>query len=249
MMLGGDGLDIVTVFNPLLELQPDAVSVNINVALPFATPVTIPPEVTVAIVGFSLTHVPPTDGDNCVMPPMHIWVVPATEVVGLPFTTIGEVLFDVHPVALLVNANLAMPCAIPVTIPPDVILAIVGFLLSHIPPLVGLNWVVPPMHIVDAPVNVTIGLPFTFTLNTCVDEQPVVEFVNIKVAVPAAAPITRPLLLTVAILVFELDQTPPVVGASWVVFPIHISALPRLFIAGISCIVKEVDASDTQPVF
>jgi hypothetical protein len=58
---------------------------------------------------------------------------------------------------LLVKVNVAVPAPTPVTSPSLFTDATEGLLLTHVPPLVGDNVVVPPTQIVVLPVMATDG--------------------------------------------------------------------------------------------
>jgi hypothetical protein len=87
-----------------------------------------------------------------------------------------------------------------------------------VPPVVGDNVMVLPIH-TDEPA-VTVGKAFTVT-DEVVLLHPVVVCVNIKVADPAATPVTTPAFVTVAIAALLLVQVPPVVGDKVMVLPTH----------------------------
>lgn len=73
------------------ETQPVVAFVNVNVAVPADTPVTMPVMAsTVATAGALLTHVPPTLGDRVVVEPIHILFDPVMLTTGVGFTvTVG----------------------------------------------------------------------------------------------------------------------------------------------------------------
>jgi len=68
-------------------LHPVAVAENVKVELPVVKPVTVPPAVTDATAGLLLTHVPPVVGDNVVVDPTQIELVPVMLTVGKELTT------------------------------------------------------------------------------------------------------------------------------------------------------------------
>ena len=55
---------------------------------------------------------------------------------------------------------------------------------------------------------------------------------NVKVAVPAATPVTTPAFVTVAIALLLLTHVPPVVGDKVVVDPTHTDVLPVILTVG-----------------
>ena len=78
-------------------------------------------------------------------------------------------------------------------------------------------------------IGVVGGLGLTVTLPLAeVDGQPVVAFVNVKVADPALCPVTVPLFTIDATLGLLLDHHPPVLGVKVVVNPIQIAASPDI---------------------
>jgi hypothetical protein len=117
-----------------------------------------------------LVHVPDTVGLDVVVPPIHNEVLELVIfVVGLALTVTALVASDGHDVVLFVNVNVAVPAATPVTTPTFVTVATEVLLLVHMPPVVGLNEVVDPAHIVLPPVMLTLG--FTFTVNGAVASE------------------------------------------------------------------------------
>ena len=105
-----------TVTAEVVLVQPVAVNVKVNVAEPDATPVTRPAFVTVAAPVLLLTQVPPVLGDNVVVLPTQIVVLPVILTVGNAFTVTAEVVL-VQPVVVNVKVNEADPAATPVTTP------------------------------------------------------------------------------------------------------------------------------------
>ena len=77
-------------------------------------------------------------------------------------------------------------------------------------------------------------------------EQPVIELVNVKIAVPAPIPVTRPPPSTVATEIKFEDHVPPVLGVAVVVPPIQIDeeAIVRVGKA----FIKTFDVVLLQPV-
>jgi len=81
---------------------------------------------------------------------------------------------DAHPVVAFVNTNVAVPGVIPVTIPPFVTVATDGLLLTHVPPVLGVNVVVAPWQMVAPPVIVTTGFGSTAITALATAVQPIV---------------------------------------------------------------------------
>ena len=195
---------IVTI--DVVLLQPDAVSVNVNVVLPAAIPVTSPALVTVALVGSLLVQVPPMVGLNVIVLPIHTDA--AAETIGAALTVTDDVVL-LQPVAVEVKVNVTEPAATPVTSPALFTVALVASLLNQVPPEVGDKVKVPPTH-TEAPAE-TAGGPFTAT-EEVVLLHPVAVEVNVNVTVPMATPVTKPALVTVAFVASLLNQVPPEVG-------------------------------------
>ena len=122
----------------------------------------------------------------------------------------------------LVKVKVALPAATPVTAPALVTLAEAGVLLTQVPPVVGDKVVVPPLaQIEDAPVILTVGRAVTVTAVVVLAQFGAVELVKVKVALPAATPVTTPALVTVALVVSLLAHIPPMVGDKVMVLPTH----------------------------
>ncbi len=200
------------------DVQPVDVSVNINPAVPAETPCTNPALVTVAKPGLRLVQLPPTVGATVVVAPAHIVAGPVVFTAGLPLTVIGDDAFELHPVFVSVNVNVTVPGDTPVMMPPLVIVATEGLLLTHWPPDVGNIDVVPPLQIEDGPFMVMTGFPLTDTCRFPEDVQPVAA-VYVNVAIPLEIPVTTPLLLIVATFVLLLDHVPLPDGSTLVNAP------------------------------
>jgi hypothetical protein len=85
---------------------------------------------------------------------------------------IALVAFEIQPVVVFVNVNVAVPAPMPVTKPAFVTVAIDVLLLTHVPPVVGESVVVEPTQIAEAPVILTVGFGFTLTVILEVPVQP-----------------------------------------------------------------------------
>ena len=96
----------------------------------------------------------------------------AVGVAGRALTVTFEVGLLLHPVDVCVKVNVAVPAETPVTTPASVTVATAGVLLTHVPPLVGDNVVVPPAHMDADPVMFTTGRAFTVMVNVHVLVQP-----------------------------------------------------------------------------
>ena len=150
-------------------LQPVEVCVKVKVAVPPDTPVTTPALVTVAMELSLLTQVPPVVGDSVVVKPAHIVVLPLMLTVGKAFTVTVEVVL-IHPVDVCVKVKVTVPADTPVITPAFVTVALALLLLVQVPPVVGDNVAVLPIHTVAG--AVTTGKAFTVTADV-VALQPV----------------------------------------------------------------------------
>jgi hypothetical protein len=153
------------------DTQPVAVLVKVNVADPAVRAVTSPALVTLATAALLLTHVPPVVGDNVVVEPSHMDDKPVIPTTGLPIMVMALVAFELHPVVALVNVNVTLPAATPVTTPVLVTVAIALSLLAQVPPVEGDNVVVIPTQIEVGPVILTIGFAFTVTSGVALETQ------------------------------------------------------------------------------
>jgi hypothetical protein len=150
--------------------HPVLVCVNVNVAVPIATPVTTPAFVTVATAELLLDHVPPVVGLKVEVLPIQSDVPPVTLTLGFAFTVNGAVATDEHPVFVNVYVNVAVPAPTAVIKPAFVIVATAVLLLDHVPKVVGLTVVVPPIHkLVFAPVILVVGLESTVAITAVLD--------------------------------------------------------------------------------
>lgn len=80
------------------------------------------------------------------------------------------------------------------------------------------------------------------------DVHPVDDCVKIKVAVPLAIPVTRPLLFTIATEGLELAHIPPVEGDNVEVLPIQILDEPVIETVGLGVAVILAEATAEQPL-
>jgi hypothetical protein len=152
-----------TVITPeFAEVQPSE-EVNTKVAIPSATPVTTPVRLLmVAIDGLLEDHVPVAEAVRVVVVPIHMLAGPIV-IVGLGMTATLMIGSEGHP-AVEVKINVAVPCAIPVIIPPFVIVAADGFNDAQTPPVVGVTVEVLSIQILPGPVKATVGLGLIVTV-------------------------------------------------------------------------------------
>lgn len=230
------------------EVQPVAVLVNVNVAVPAVTPVTTPPFVTVATAGLLLAQVPPVVGDKAVVEPTQMLLAPVTLTEGRAFTVMGGVAADAHPVAVFVKVNVAVPAETPVTTPALVTVATELLLLVQVPPVEGDKVVVEPIQMVLDPAMLTGVRAFTVTAEVVALQLGAIVFVKVKVTVPAVNPVTRPPLVTDATVGSLLVQVPPTVGVRVVVLPAQIVLEPVMLTAGRELMVTADVGAETQPV-
>lgn len=203
---------------------------KINEVMPLLTEFIAPPLLMVATLGLLLNHVPPEVGVMPELIPKHTEVDPVNAIIGFVLTVIDAVLFDTHPVAALVNTKVAVPADSAETMPAFVTDAMVGLLLDHVPPVMGLKVEVLPSHIEFGPVMFTTGIGFT-SIATEVSLLQLPEFLsNVMMAVPAEIAVnTPPLYVIVATLVFEEVQCPPLLLAvKVVIWPTHNRSSPYI---------------------
>lgn len=179
-------------------------------ACPAPTAETTPPLVTVATPVSSLTQVPPVVGDKVDVLPIQRPDEPVILTVGLGNTqTVAEAL-EAQPVVASVKIKVEVPAVKPVTKPALLMLATKGAVEAHVPPVAGVNVVVPEIHIESLPVKVAVGLALTVT--EIVFEQPVAVSTYVKVEDPAETPVITPALVMVATPRFDDVHVPPVAG-------------------------------------
>ena len=112
--------------------------------------------------------------------------------------------------------------------------------------------VVEPTQALFVPaIAASVGNAFTLTVACALDTQLFVVTVYVIVAVPAATPVTTPVLeFTVATAVFDDVHTPPAVAlVNVVVEPAHTSVVPLIAATtGIALIVTVVFTVEVQPL-
>jgi hypothetical protein len=149
-----------TVTALVVFVHPVPVCVKVNVTIPAATPITTPAFDTVANAVLLLCHVPPVVGVNVIVLPAHIDDTGALTT-GSAFTVTDDVV-ELQPVVLLVNVNVTDPAATPETVLPLTV-AFDGSLLTHVPPVAGVNVIVLPIHTLEADVPTVGGVAVTTT--------------------------------------------------------------------------------------
>lgn len=180
--------------------------------------------------------------------PSQMVLAPEIEATGFELTvTIAEG-GDTQLVEVCVKVKVADPAARPVTVPSFVTAAIPGFELSQVPPVVGLNVVVVPLHMDVPPVTLGTGSALTVINPVALEIQLVALSVYTKVAVPGAIPVTTPELVTVATFVLLDTQVPPVVGDIVVEKPRQTDVAPVILTIGFSFTMILFVASELQPV-
>jgi hypothetical protein len=238
----------VIVAGGVVAIQPVAVLVKVKVALPADTPVTTPALVTVATPGALLVQVPPEAGSKLVVAPTQMVLAPSILTIGSGFTVTVAVVAPQLGAAVLVKVNVTAPAETAMTTPALVTVAMVELLLAQVPPVVGDKVVEAPTQIVLAPVMDTTGNALTVTAAVGAETQPVVELVNVKVAVPTDTAVTTPVRAsTVATAGVLLTHVPPVLGDKVVVAPIHMLLAPVIFTAGVGFTVTDGVEADIQP--
>ena len=139
-----EGFEFTVMFEEGSDEQDELSSVNVKLAVPAPTPVTIPALVTVATEVLLLTQVPPVEGESVVVVPTQIAGEPVILATGFATTVIALVAFEMHPVDVSVKVNVAVPAPTEVTTPAFVTVATDVLLLTHVPPVVGERVVVAP---------------------------------------------------------------------------------------------------------
>ena len=147
---------------------------------------------------------------------------PEMDAIGLLCTVIDSDGLDTQPGALPVKLKVTVPTLTPVTIPALVIVATIGFVEAHVPPILGMKVVVPPIQISSCPVRVTVGLVFTMISVEGKELHPLEVEVKTKFPFPGNTPVTIP--------AFEIGNdtglfdthVPPVLGMKVVVPPTQI---------------------------
>jgi hypothetical protein len=148
----------------------------------------------------------------------------------------------------------AEPDATPVTSPVmEFTVATAASSLVHTPPdVVLVKIVVDPTHALFVPpMAASVGNALTFTVACALETQLLVVTVYVIVAVPAATPVTTPVLeFTVATDALDDVQTPFAVAlVKVVVEPAHTSVVPLIAATtGIALIVTVVLAVAVQPL-
>jgi hypothetical protein len=128
-----------------LLMEKQLPTVYVIVAVPAAIPVTRPPEDTVATRGALLLHMPPgVTSANDVVAPTQTDTGPAGVMAAVPTVIVTVSTAKQDPTVYVIGA---MPAVIPVTSPPDDIVAIAGAPLLQVPPVVAsVSVMVAPAH-------------------------------------------------------------------------------------------------------
>ena len=198
--------------------------------MPFETPVMIPSGAslvpsTVATPVLMEVQVPPaTSSPSVMVVPTHRGTLPVIESGVVLTVNTAEV---THPVVELVKSIVVVPKPTPVAIPVvEPMVAIAVLLLVHVSPPAELNVVVEPIQMA-VPENGVGGASMVATAVAETVPHPFVIEYEI-VASPPEAPVTFPVVLTVAMPSAPLLQIPPEsapVSVIAVVLPIH-SSIP-----------------------
>jgi hypothetical protein len=102
-----------------------------------------------------LVHTPPVVGESTFVSLIQISEGAVTT--GKLYIVTAEVVL-LHPVVEIVNLKVVVPAITPVTAPALVTVAIAGLLLIQVPPVVGDNVLVNPLHIDAGEVTIGKGL-------------------------------------------------------------------------------------------
>lgn len=225
-----------------LLLQPVVASVKVKIALPAEIPVARPAFVTVATAGLVLIQVPLVLGNRFAVAPTQR--LEGIVIMGGPLTVTEEVVL-LQPVAVSVKVNVTVPVDTPVTTPALVTVASVLSLLTHVPPVEGLNVMVAPMHKVGDGV-LTVGC--CMVTEVVVLLQLVVASVKVNVTTPADTPVTKPALVTMATALLLLTHVPPEAGLKVMVAPAQSVAEGALTVgSGFIVTFDEVGVMGEQP--
>lgn len=221
VMTGGAGVTVTIV----VAVQP-VPAVNVIVAVPPATPVTIPePVPTVAMVVFAVFHVPGDEASLRVMLDNGQTNDVPEMAGGNGFTvTMAIVVQPVPNVYVIFAVPAATPLARPV---PGTIVATLVLPLVQVPPPASVSCVFDDTQRFNEP---DIGLGNGLTVTGVLVVQPVEVSLNEIVDVPVDTPVTTPLPeTTVATLVLVLVHVPaPDASLRPVVKPRHAKGLPDM---------------------
>lgn len=184
--------------------------------MPAEIPVINPKSSIVATPRSLLDHVPPVPGSAVMVAPTQT-LSEDVDTAGISAMLSVEVVLE-QPVAVLVKVKLAVPNETPVIKPvAGSMVAAVGLLLIQVPPVVGLATIVTPiLNVADG--KLTVGGALTVT-DDVVLLHPDKVSVKVKVALPAAIPVTTPASVTVATVLSLLTQVPPAAGVKLIISP------------------------------
>lgn len=213
----GNGFIVATAVD--LPIQPKPlVTVYEIVVLPADIPASNPVVAfMVPIAGVLLLHTPlPVVLARDVLAPTHALRVPViTSTAGTTFTVTTAVTVVEQPATFVTTYEIvALPSDTPLTTPPVPTVAIPVALLLHTPPLVALAKVVVVFaHSVLVPViEATVGKAFTVTVVVALATHPLTLVTVYEIRdVPAATPLTKPEVPTVATPSVLLLHTPSLV--------------------------------------
>jgi hypothetical protein len=217
IVIADGAAEIVTLVVAVASAQPPVpVTVYVIVAVPPATPLTKPDELTIATAVLLEVQAPPLTVElSCVEVLEQAVVVPEivpAEGTAEIVTVLVAVASEHPPVPVTVYVIVAVPAATPVTTPDELTVAIAVFDDVHVPPeTVEVNVVLEPAQIVCVPDRgpaEAAAETVTVLVATASEHPPVPVIVYEMVAVPAETPVTTPEASTVATAVLELDQVP-----------------------------------------
>lgn len=174
-----------------LDTQPELCEVRTKAVCPGPRPVTRPELLTKAVLVLTEDQNPSSEPINCSVSPTQI-SLSFTVIVGLELTVTGSDGKELQPLAASVKINVAVPSEIAVTAPLFSMVAIAGFELTQVPPIVGLKVVSSPTQREEEPVKTVDGLMFTLTGAEASEAQLDPDSVNVKVALPAAKAVITP---------------------------------------------------------
>lgn len=115
-------------------------------------------------------------------------------------------------------------------------------LLTQVPPVEGVMFILVPIQTVLDPERVAKGLALTVTVGDGKLVHPVDELVKTNEVLPTPTPVTRPLEATLATRGSLLIQLPPEVGVKVVVVEGQIAVVPdTLTIGRATTVIEEVE--------
>ena len=187
--------------------QPPLLTVYLISAEPTDTPLTNPPEFTLAIPGALLDHTPPAVAEVYVtLEPTQTEATPVTAAtVGAAFTVITLILTLEQPLEVTVYIISTEPADTPLTKPFELTLAILGSLLDHTPPVVA------DVYVVDAPTQTDVAPVIAATVGSAFTRMDFVVVLTFPLLYAFNVIMYEPGVLNVAVtfVAIDVDGMPP----------------------------------------